>query len=399
MKETKRQNIIKSLQETKEKRKTQKCLVFELKINYSKLNKVQKETLKMFFVEAKWLYNFYLSTDDIFNQSDKIEKVIIKDKDKKDIEKKLQYLPAQVKQTILKQLKQNVYNLSRAKKKNNKVGKLKFKSEINSIDFNQYGNTHRIINNNLFKIGRIKKYIKVHGLNQIKPEYEIANAKLIKKASGYYIKLTCFENLNSKDFNFINNKKGDVGIDFGIKDNIVTSDGEFFNIKIQEDEHLKRLQRKFARQKKGSKNFYKTKQKIKRCYEKISNKKQDQVNKLVNYLCTSYTSIYMQDENLKGWHLGLFGKQVQHSALGSIKQKLFKQKNVIIINRFEPTTKLCHECGAINKDIKLSDRIFKCACGYEEHRDIKSAKTIRFIGRFKNNYIPTEHRDFKPVEK
>jgi len=392
--EDKKSKIKQSIQETREKRKTQRCCVFELKIDYSKLNKIQKENLKMYFVEAKWLYNFFLSNNDIFKQSDKIDKVLTKNKEGEFVEKELKYLPSKLKQSILYQLRQNIINLSKVKK--NKHGKLKFKREINSLDFNQYENTHRIIDNRRIRLSGIKKPLIVKGLEQVK-DCEIANAKLIKKASGYYIKLTCFKNLLEKDFNFIN-KKGDIGIDFGIKDNIVTSNGEFFNIKIQEDESLKRLQKQLAKKKKGSKNSYKMKFKLRRKYEKISNQKQDKVNKLVNYLCLNHNTIFMQDENIKGWHAGLFGRQIQMSALGSLKSKLSKQNNVKIIDRFLPTTKLCFHCGK-RLDIKLSDRIFKCDCGYEEQRDIKSAKTILYFGRFNINYIPVERRESTLLEK
>lgn len=187
-------------------------------------------------------------------------------------------------------------------------------------------------------------------------------------------------------------------IDFGIKDNIITSNGEFFNIKIQEDESLKRLQKRLAKKKKGSKNSYKMKFKLRRKYEKISNEKQDKVNKIVNYLCLNHNTVFMQDENIKGWYAGLFGKQVQCSALGSLKSKLSKQNNVKIIDRFLPTTKLCFHCGK-KLDIKLSDRIFKCDCGYEEQRDIKAAKTILYFGRFNLNYIPVERRELTLLEK
>ena len=54
-------------------------------------------------------------------------------------------------------------------------------------------------------------------------------------------------------------------------------------------------------------------------------------------------------------------------------------------------------CGALNT-LSLSDRTYKCDCGYEEDRDVKAAKTILHAGRCKTNYIPTERRDFKPVE-
>ena len=64
----------------------------------------------------------------------------------------------------------------------------------------------------------------------------------------------------------------------------------------------------------------------------------------------------MQDENIRGWHKGLFGKQVQNSALGTLKSKLMSNPNVLIVDKFFPSTRMCPRCGAINEGITLSDR-------------------------------------------
>jgi putative transposase len=77
---------------------------------------------------------------------------------------------------------------------------------------------------------------------------------------------------------------------------------------------------------------------------------------------------------------------VQTSALGAIKAKLKRLESTQVIGRFEPTTKLCYNCGKINS-LSLSTRIYKCDCGLEEDRDIKAAKTILLIGQSKINSI------------
>jgi putative transposase len=169
-----------------------------------------------------------------------------------------------------------------AKKKGNKVGRLKFKSQYTSIDLNQYNNTHKIVSKNKIKIAGIKQHLRVFGLEQIKSDYEIANAKLVKKANGYYIKLTCFEFIKESDFT--NEVKPDVGLDFGIKDSIITSDGKKFKVSIEESERLKKLQRKFAKATKGSNNWYKLKLQVQKEYEHIANKRNDAGNKIVNFL-------------------------------------------------------------------------------------------------------------------
>lgn len=391
----KNNRIRQSMIETKLKRSLQRCLVYELKINTSKINKNNLEKLKFLFVQCKWLYNYLLNEEiDIFKFDTKTRDIYIYDKDKNKISKTID-IPSKIIQSVHGGLKQNIQSLNHRKQKGYKIGKLKFKSEYNSIDLSQYNNTHAI-KNGKFRICGFKNLFKVHGLNQIKSDYEIANAKLIYKPSGYYIKLTCFENLTNKR---IQKPIKEVGLDFGIKTNITTSDNEKFDICIEESERLKGLQRKLSRQTKGSNNRYKTLKKIRLEHEKLSNKKKDKCNKLVNYLCINYSTIYMQDEMIAGWHKGLFGKQVQHSCLAQLKSKLICQPIVKVIDKSYPTTKLCYNCGRLDKDITLNDRTFICpSCGFQEERDLKAAKTILFIGQCKNTYVPVERRN-TTVEK
>ena len=392
---SKNEQIRKTLLETRLRRTTQRCLVYEFKINTKKLTKKEFEQLKFYFVQCRWLYNYLLGLENIDDFDAKTRIIYSLDKDKNKTERELT-IPAKVIQGVYKGIKQNIKGLSAVKKKGRKVGKLKFKSEYNSIELNQYGCTHELREKG-FRINGFKKIFRVHGLEQLENKnYEYANAKLIQKTSGYYIKLTCFENLTK---NRINKPIKEVGLDFGIKTHITTSDNEKFNITIGESERLKGLQRKFARQVKGSNNRYKTLKKIKLEYERLLNKKKDKANKLVNHLCTNYSTVYMQDEMISGWHKGLFGKQVQHSCLGLLKSKLQAQNNVIVIDKSYPTTKMCYNCGTIHKDITLNDREFECPkCKYKEERDLKAAKTVLFIGQCKNTYIPVERRN-TTVEK
>lgn len=391
----KNKRIRQSMIETKLKRSLQRCLVYELKINTSKMNKKDLEKLKFLFVQCKWLYNYLLNDEvDIFKFDTKTRDIFVYDKDKNKIIKTIN-IPSKIIQSVHNNLKQNIQSLNHRKQKGYKIGKLKFKSEYNSIELSQYNNTHAI-KNGKFRICGFNHLFKVHGLNQIKPEYEIANAKLIQKPSGYYIKLTCFENLMQ---NRINKPIKEIGLDFGIKTHITTSNNEKFDITIEESERLKGLQRKLSRQQKGSNNRCRTIQKIRREYEKLSNQKKDKCNKLINYLCTNYSTIYMQDEMIAGWHKGLFGKQVRHSCLGQLKSKLINQSIVKVIDKSYPTTKLCYNCGTLHKNITLNDRTFICpSCGFQEERDLKAAKTVLFIGQCKNTYVPVERRN-TPVEK
>ena len=256
--EEKKNRIKQTLKETREKRSLQICKVFETKIDYSHLNKQEKEKIKMYFVEAKWLYNYILSQDNPFSYDYKTNPIEKYNKNREKEEVNLQFLPSKLKQNTVDGLRQNIKNLSKSKKKGRRVGRLKFKSEYNSIELSQYGNTHKVKGKNRIKIAGIKKPIKVFGLNQITEDMEIANAKLVQKPDGYYIKLTTYQFPKGEVDNEVTRKQG-VGIDFGIQNNLITSEGELFNVSIGESERLKRLQRKLARQKKGSNNRYKTK--------------------------------------------------------------------------------------------------------------------------------------------
>lgn len=111
-------------------------------------------------------------------------------------------------------------------------------------------------------------------------------------------------------------------MDFGIKTNITTSEGEKLDVSVEESERLKKLQRKLRNQRKGSNRRYKTIKQIRREYLKLSNKKKDKANKIVHRL-RQYDTIVMQDEQLSEWHRQKgMSKVVQHSCMGMIKAKL-----------------------------------------------------------------------------
>ena len=142
---------------------------------------------------------------------------------------------------------------------------------------------------------------------------------MIRKPDGYYLKVTCF--INKENFKEQKTNGKEIGLDFGIKTGVTTSEGEKFDVSIGESDRLKRLQKQLFRRVKGSNNRRKTIKLIQREYQKLSNRKQDIVNKLVHKL-KAYDCIVMQDEQVGNWHKGMFGRQIQYSCLGLIKAKL-----------------------------------------------------------------------------
>jgi transposase len=363
--------------------------VYALKIDESHLNFLQKKWLNRIFLEAKWFYNYAIGRDDLFTLDLKLKNVLCKNKEGTDEWRKLECLSSQMKLGLYSRIIDSIKGLSVLKKKGFQVGRIKFTKNIDSIPLSQFKNTWSIQNGRI-RIQGLKKTLSVSGLDQIPKEAEFANAILFKKVSGYYIHVTTHLPKQERI------KTGrDVGLDFGIKDNIVTSDGEKFNVKIPESKKLKSLQRRFSKKAKGSKQRFKVQKQVKKEYEKITNQKKDRVNKIVSHLIKEYDTIYMQDEMIKQWHSGLFGKQVQNSALGAIKARLKSRGSVRIISRSFPTTKMCYNCGAINQ-ISLTERTYKCSCGLEEDRDIKAAKTILKVGRLK---FPCAERTCTPPEE
>ena len=162
---------------------------------------------------------------------------------------------------------------------------------------------------------------------------------------------------------------------------------------------MKKFQKKASKQKKRSNNQNKSYQIIKREYQKITNKKQDLANKFIHQM-KAYKKVVIQDEQLASWQKSDHGKKVQHSCLGTIKSKLKQLENVVVLDKFIPTTKWC-SCGYVNENFKLSDRTINCPkCRKVEDRDIHSAKNMIEIYDLvlSKNLVPAGCREVKLVD-
>ena len=208
--------------------------------------------------------------------------------------------------------------------------------------------------------------------------------------------MTCY--INKENFKEKPRNGREIGLDFGIKTNITTSEGKKLDVSVEESDRLWRLQRELERRAKGSNNRHKTVRLIQREYQKLSNRKEDKANKIIGKL-KHYECIVIQDEQIHSWHKGLFGKKVQHSCLGRIKAKLKALPQTVVLDRFIPTTKWCPHCGR-GHEMTLDNRRYACECGYAEDRDVHSAKNMLAIKDlvFKNNLVPTEHREVTLTE-
>ena len=387
---------------TASRRQNQVCRVFECKIVEKRLNKKQREQLEMLFVEGKRFYNHVLnlhqngvSLKDINTTSIKTAECLTKDK--QSVAYDLNVIGSQMKQSIVTRMISNEKTIMTLVKKGLQThGNLQFKSELTCIPLKQYGTTYKFKSFNKVKIQGISGNVLVRTGNQLQIADELANANLIKRPDGYYLKVTAF--INKENWKAIQTNRKEIGLDFGIKTSITTSEGEKLDVSVEESERLKKLQRELFRRVKGSNNRHKTIKLIQREYQKLSNRKQDKANKIVHQL-KQYDRIYMQDEQISNWHKGLFGKKVQHSCLGTVKAKLKMLPQTVILDKWIPTTKLCPDCGKL-LDLSLANRTVECSCGYVEDRDIHSAKNMIAIAKscFENGLVPTEHREVTLTE-
>ena len=399
-------NISKSLANTKEKRKSQNCHVFQIKIQFNKLGTNRKANLRKLFVEAKWLGNAILNHAEAGNKlgsyDTKQKTVMHCDKDKNFIESEFEVLGSQLRQSILESKLAAVRSLAAKKKKGYKVGKLKYKSDCNSIDLKQFGVTYDLKQNKV-RIQGIKGWMKVNGLDQfIDKGYEIANAKFVKSSRGYYLFVTCYKDkIQDKEQSKPKDMLGEhLGIDLGCETAVTFSDGRKFKAKVKESNRLKRLQRKLNRQDKRSKRWFRTKRLIGVEHQKNTARKDDRANKIVHET-KRYQNLYMQDELLSKWQKNGHGKAVSHSVLGRVKSKC-KTFAAVVLPPDAKTTQLCYKCDKLNP-MPVDKRIYTCTCGIiPEDRDVHSAKDMVYISL---GYMPEleylgtiNHREFKRRE-
>ena len=366
---------------TRERRANMDCRVFSVKIQENRLSKAKLEKLKRCFLEAKWLYNAILAAETLTLEDTSMVQVKVKDSFE---EREIKCLSSHMKQSVVDSVKTNISNLSKTKKKGLKIGRLQFKKECNEINLKQFNNTYKIKAHNKISIQNIGVLV-VNGLEQVNiDEVEFANAKLIQKPSGFYINITTYSKKQPEE----QAEKEILGLDMGIKDQLIFSDGVKVNFYLEESEQLKGLMRKLARQTKGSNQYKQTLHRIERIYEHYDNKKNDVVNKLNSVLSENYI-ICFQDELLRQWKRKKskrrfsFGRKVQHGILGRVKDKLKKNPSNVMLESSVPTTQTCPKCGCLTKH-SLDKRSYHCNnCGFENSdRDVHSANMMVLLSGY-----------------
>ncbi|WP_338400100.1 RNA-guided endonuclease InsQ/TnpB family protein [Clostridium perfringens] len=243
----------------------------------------------------------------------------------------------------------------------------------------------------------------------------VKSGTVSRKADRYYVSILVEEtdieisngNTGIKIFN--NNNEG-IGIDLGIKEFAVCSDGiKFKNINKTStikkiEKKLKREQRKLSRKYEGlkirnkniregratSQNIQKQIVKVQKLHHRLTNIRTDYINKTVFSIIKQKPSyITIEDLNVKGMmknkHLS---KDIASQKFFEFKTKLMskcKQNNIElrIVDRFYPSSKTCSQCGKIKKDLKLSDRIYRCNCGLAIDRDLNASINLKNVKKYK----------------
>ena len=293
------------------------------------------------------------------------------------------------------QLQQSVSNLDKAFSNffRAKKGFPKFKSKHNKQSFRIPQNVK--INYEKYKlfipkIGWVKFYKDKH------IEGVIKFATVSKTPTNRYFVSITFETEQKRRYG-----KGAVGVDLGIKHLAITSDGEIFENQKYLKQNLKKLraeqrslQRKFKKGKEQSNNYRKQRLRVALLHEKISNQRKDYLHKLTTYLATTYETVCIEDlavkNMVKNHNIAL---SINDCGWGMFRQMLeYKVKDLRVIGRFSPSSKMC-SCGEINKELKLSDRVWTCkACGVTHDRDELAANNIKKFGlRASTLNVKTDH--------
>ena len=253
----------------------------------------------------------------------------------------------------------------------------------------EYSNIELNLQNKQIKLPKLG-IINIRGYRNLKEiKGRIINATISKEPTGKYYVSVVVKEINKTTEKTV--PKNIVGIDLGIKDLVITSNGEKFtnqNYLKAKEKRLKRLQRKLSRQIKGSKNYLQTKTKIARLHTKIKNSRKNYQYEIVNKIANENDIIVSEKLNVKGMqqnhHIAKSLIETSfHQIISLLKWKCEeKGKYFYQVNTFYPSSKICNRCGEkteITNDLKV--REWQCSkCGEKHDRDINASINIMYEG-------------------
>ena len=218
----------------------------------------------------------------------------------------------------------------------------------------------------------------------------IKSATLSKTKSGKFY-LSVLMSMNEEEFKQFIHTNNKVGIDLGVKDFVVTSDGEVFKNKHflkQSENKIKKLQRQLSKKVKGSNNRDKVRIKIAKEFEHLTNQRIDYIHNVVNSLLRTYDYVFMENLNVQGMLKNhKLAKGIQELGFYTFKnilknKAMMNNKFVIEVYRWFASSKTCHECGYVYKNLTLGEREWTCPiCGEHHDRDLNAAVNILMEGQ------------------
>lgn len=372
----------------------------------------QKTLINKTIGTCRYVYNFYIARNKEVYESEK--KFVSGMEFSKWLNKK--YLPSHeefswIKEVSSKSVKKSIMDAEGAFKKffKKQAGFPKFKKK-NKSDVKMYFvktdakavikcERHRIKIPTLGWV-RIKEkgYIPTDSNN-----FVIKSGTVSKKSGRYYISVL----VEQSDFQKVKQTGDGIGIDLGLKTFAVLSNGKIFK-NINKTHRVRRLQKKLRREqrrlsrkyeslKKRNKQGEATRQniqkqlvKVQRVHKRLDDIRTDYINKCVSEIAkTKPKFVTLEDLNVRGMmknrHLA---KAVSEMNFYTFRQKLTAKARLQgfelrIAGRFFPSSKICHKCGALKTDLRLSDRWYKCECGYENDRDFNASLNLRDLKVYK----------------
>lgn len=344
-------------------------------------------SLNKHFGSVRWSFNYFLNQrkQEYLNNKKSItynqqSKILTELKTNEETEwlKEVNSQSLQYSLKCLDQAYQNFFN------KRTRFPKFKSKRNKNSFTCPQFVKN----DDNLLIIPKFQEGIKMIMERKIKGT--IKKATISKTPTGkYFVSI-----LTEIEYKPAEKTGQSIGIDLGLKDFIVLSDGT----KIKNHRFLKHYERllkqnqqSLSRKTKDSKRYERQRLKVARIHEKITNSRIDLIHKTTSNLIKKFDVIYLEDLNIKG----MIKNHKLSKAIGDVSWSKFidtleykanwNDKSIIHIDRFFPSSRTCSKCGWINNSLILKDRTWVCKCGKKHDRDINAAVNILNEGyRLKN---------------
>lgn len=345
-------------------------------------NEKQKQLLKQTFGNCRFIYNYYLDKKSKLYKNEKKGMTFCQcSKDLTNLKKELEWLQISDKFALQNTLRDLDNAFVAFFQKRARYPKFKSKKNCKNSYRTSFTNNNIVVIDKHIKLPKLG-YVKT--TDKLMPEGRIVSATIMQESSGkYYCTIYCTD-VEIEHFPKTNKN---IGIDLGIKDFAITSEG----VKIPNPKYLSKsleklakLQRELSRKTRGGSNWNKARIKVARMYEKITNQRKDFLQKLSTEIIKNYDVVCLEDlkisEMIKNKQLSREIGDVSWSEF--IRMLTYKAdwygKGVIKIDQFFPSSQLCNCCGYQNKDVKdLSLRKWQCpVCHIEHDRDINAAINI-----------------------